>query len=381
MPLDDGNFFIPRYLLNIERQISTCASAEKVKLLVARKAGYLARHSQIREAKSIISSLRKGNQNFNPKLTGWITLSEGMIHHFESLNSTLAKEKFQKALVMGAAANDSELEAISAAWVANSEFALGEINQAIQHLEFSLTKASISNTDALGRALLLLGDLLNWVGKPDIARNYYKQSRAHAVTDGDIAMQNVMFFNSAAYAIAHLTLSDCQAPVEEAAWRFIQIELASARNFNAALRISGLTTMIPTLEAELKIVQQKWGEANMILCETLPQISDEGQQRTASKLFAQRAWCKIHLGDQVGARNDVSNAMLHIEDCRDLDDLYVLHSRIAATEKLLGEIQNATRHESLACNHKLKFLAQQVATLDSLAPLLKKMSSETKSPA
>lgn len=381
MPIDDGSIFIPRYLLNIERQISQCVSSEDSKCLIAKKAGYLARHSQMKEAKSIINDLRKTNQNFDPKLTGWISLSEGMVYHFESLNSFQAKNKFQKALAMAAVADDQELEATSAAWLANSEFSLGEIDATITNLEICFRKSLRQNTDALGRASLLLGDLLNWSGKPADAREFYKKSRAHAVKDGDIAMQNVMFFNSAAYAISHLTLSDCQSPVNEAAWRFIQLELESARNFNAALRIYGLPTMIATLDAELKVVQRKWSEANTIICETLPQISEEGQQRIAPKLFAQRAWCRINLADRVGARNDISNAMLHIDDCREQDDLCVLHARIASTEKMLGEHGNATKHENISRALQLTFTAQQAATFEKLSPLLKIVSENTKNPA
>lgn len=381
MPIDDGSVFIPRYLLNIERQISQCVSSDELDRLLARKAGHLARHSRTVEAKYIIHELRKVNQNFDPRLTGWISLSEGMIHHFENLNGSLTKEKFQKALMMGHAANDRELEAVSAAWLANSEFSLGEIDASIAHLKICFEKSSERDTDALGRALLLLGDLLNWTGKPDIARAYYKLSRIHAVKDGDIAMQNVMFFNSAAYAIAHLTFSDCEEPVNESAWRFIQIELESARNFNAALKISNLATMIPTLDAELKIIQKKWHEANIILCDTLPHIGDEGQKRLAPKLFAQRAWCRINLGDRLGARNDISNAMLHIEDCCEQDDLCVLHARIAWTEKLLGEHANAAKHQQLFDALKITFSAQQVATLDKLNPLLNIASIKAKNPA
>lgn len=194
-------------------------------------------------------------------------------------------------------------------------------------------------------------------------------------------MQNVMFFNSAAYAIAHLTFSDCEEPVNESAWRFIQIELESARNFNAALKISNLATMIPTLDAELKIIQKKWHEANIILCDTLPHIGDEGQKRLAPKLFAQRAWCRINLGDRLGARNDISNAMLHIEDCCEQDDLCVLHARIAWTEKLLGEHANAAKHQQLFDALKITFSAQQVATLDKLNPLLNIASIKAKNPA
>lgn len=381
MPSDKESIFMPRYLLNISAAIAKCTVQSELSILKARKAGYLARHSNIDDAKAILRELRGLNQGYDPSLTGWILLSEGLISHFESLSNTVAKDRFHRSLTIAEVAGRSDLFSIAAAWLANSEFALGEIYASINHLASSLKSSTSSNDDARGRALLVLGDMLNWSGAPTLARHWYRESRKHAVHDGDIAMQNVMLFNTATYAVSHLTILDCNAPVDESAWRFVSLEVASAKNLNFALGIDNLPTMIPTLEAELKVVQCRWQESNTIFNQTLHRLNEEGQQRTVSRMHAQRAWCRANLGDNEGARGDISNALLHIADCSDLDDLFVLHSRLSSTLGKMGDIELEKKHRQLAAEYSRQFETQQAQTLKMLEPVLEILTKEAENPA
>ena len=381
MPIEDDSIFIPRYLKNIQYQIENCTDQEGLNVLLAKKASYLARHSVVHEARTIIRGLRDRNRNYDPLLTGWTMLSEGLIIHFESLDNQGSRSKFSRALMMGQVAQDKVLISASAAWLANSEYALGELKSSIEHLSMSIQLSQPMDGDIRGRALLLLGDMLYWCGKPDLARHWYRESRKHAVRDGDIAMQNIILFNTANYAVWNLTLKDCRGPLEHNDWRLVSLEVASARNLNSALRINNLPSLIPTMEAELKVIQRNWSESEGIFGQTLRQLGEEGLQRAVSKMFAHRAWCRANLGDKDGARSDIADALLQISDCEDLDDLYVLHSRVSSASALVGDSDVSDRHHHIARECGQLFFDQQEQTYASLAQILVFLASETKNPA
>lgn len=381
MSTDDGSIFFPRYLKNIIQAIAICSDQDELNILLAKKAGYLARHSLPNEAKSIVRDLRKQNQTYDPRLTGWTVLSEGLILHYENLDNQGSKGKFSRALVTGKIAQDSYLTSTAAAWLANSEYALNEINSAIDHLKLSFQLSDTHNGDARGRALLLLGDMLYWCGKPEPARKSYKESRKYAVRDGDIAMQNIIFFNTANYAVWDLTLQDCIGPLPRDKWRLVALEVASAKNLNAALRIDNLPSLIPTMEAELKIVQQNWVDSEKIICETIYKLGEEGQQRAISKMFAQRSWCRANMGDIAGVRSDIASALMHISDCGDLDDLLVLHSRISQSASMIGDAEVSARHTRIAQECSQLFTNLQEQTYRLVAPIWEILISEAKNPA
>lgn len=381
MSNDDDATFIPRYLKNIEYQIANCTDQDDLNVLLAKKAGYLARHSVVHEAKSIIRGLRDRNKNYDPKLTGWTTFSEGLIIHFENLDNQGSRSKFARSLMMGKVAQDNELTSASAAWLANSEFALGELKSSIKHLSMSIQLSLPMDGDIRGRALLLLGDMLYWCGKPEMARHWYRESRKHAVRDGDIAMQNIILFNTANYAVWNLTLQDCRGPLNSNDWRLVSLEVASARNLNFALRINNLPSLIPTMEAELRVIQRSWRDSEDIFGKTLRQLGEDGLQRAVSKMFAQRAWCRANLRDTNGARSDIADALLQISDCEDLDDLYVLHSRVSSASAVVGDSDVSDRHHHIARECGQLFFDQQERTYASLAQILGLLASETKNPA
>ena len=381
MPIADEPFFVPRYLTNVESSIATCTNKDDLNVLLAKKASYLARHSLAEDAREIIKRLRDRNKSYDPRLTGWTMLSEGLIKHFENLDYQGTKSKFARSLMMGKVAQDRELTGASAVWLANAEYRLGEIKSSIDHLSISLRHSMPTDGDIRGRTLLLLGDMLYSCGKPELARNLYRESREHAVRDGDIAMQNIILFNSANCAVWDLTLRDCSAPLDRKDWRLVSLEVASARNLNSALRINNLPLLIPTMEAELKVLQRNWKESEEMFERTLHQVGEEGRPRAISKMFAQRAWCRANLLDKNGARSDIADALLQISDCEDVDDLYVLHSRVSKASELIGDTDVSNEHNLIARKYARLLHKQQNETYDSLAPIFDFLAAETKNPA
>lgn len=365
--------FQSRSIQNLDIEIAQCKNNEKRLLLFAKKAGCLARHAYIAEAKSTLKELRLLNSEYDPKLSGWIIFAEGLVEHFDRLDNTKSKNKFARALLLGQMANDTELAGAASAWMAFCEMIAGDIQAAIDHVIAAFEWSSPNSGEARGRASMVLADTFNWAGDTKAAKTWYKEARNHAIRDGDIAMQNVMLFNLAAFNVANLTFADCVTPAKSEDLGYIHLEVSSANNLNAALGIQTLSSLGPTMLAELNVVQRKWQDAITLFNSNIEEIEKDGQARIVPKLIAQRAWCKANFGDLAGAREDVDLAMSKIADCSDVDDLAVLHSRIAAAGKLLGDKVIESENSKLAFEFIAKFREQQGITkgiLDAAMPRL-----------
>ena len=352
--------FTPRSLIYIENKIQSCERKEERLILLAKKAGCLARNTRIAEAKTLTKVLQTANIGHDPKLSGWLLLAEGLIEHFGSLNNSKSQLKFNRAFSISKIALDRELTSVAAAWLAHCELVSGEIKSTVAYLVIAFESESPENGDARGRASMVLADTLNWAGRNDLARIWYKKARQHAVQDGDIAMQNVMIFNTAAFGVAGLTMRDCQEILTPQDWRFISLEVASSRNLHSALGVDALASTVSNMQAELFVVQKKWLEALTLFNENITQAPDEGQQRVLSKLLSQRAWCRANLGDSLGAESDIKATQLYISDCADLDDIAILNFRISAAAELIGDSITATTHKKIAMEYFDRFKQQQI---------------------
>ena len=67
--------FTPRSLIYIENKIQSCERKEERLILLAKKAGCLARNTRIAEAKTLTKVLQTANIGHDPKLSGWLLLA------------------------------------------------------------------------------------------------------------------------------------------------------------------------------------------------------------------------------------------------------------------------------------------------------------------
>lgn len=373
--------FLPRSLSRLNKEIGECRSLAERNILFAKKAVGLARHSYIDEAKVLIADLRSINSKYDPRLSAWIMFSEGLIEHSETLNNAKSKDKFIRSFLISQVANDRELASASAAWVAHCEFVAGRTKQAAEHISKAFEWSTNEHNEARARACMLLADGFNMAGDPASAKSWYQQARTHAVMEGDIAMQNAMLFNTAAYHVAQLTLADCKGEVGDRQLKMVALEVASASNLNAALGISSLPSMIPIMRAELHVVEKLWLEANSIFDQYIPELKSEGQERLLPKMYAQRAWSRANMGDSTRATDDLHVACDHIGQCPDFDDLAVLHFRLAGVGRLLNDEDIERHHQAVASGYLEKFQEQQAEVTALFSPVAALALAKIKNPA
>jgi len=350
----------------IDKQILQCQEPAKKLLLFAKKAGRLARFSCLPEAFLMVKELRAKNVEYDPQLSGWILLAEGLIEHFERLDNAKSKDKYNRAFLVGQMVDDHELASIAAAWMAHCELVSGQVKEAAEHIVSAFNWSDVSGSEARGRACMVLGDAFNWAGQTELARNWYRSARDHAIRDGDIAMQNVMLFNGATFGVNNLTLQDCFNPVTADSLKRVEMDAASAANLNNALGIQSLSSLIPMMQAELLIIKGKWSEAINIMSANIDFAALDGQKRLLPKFLAQRAWCHANLGDFENSTKFSRASLDLISDCKDLDDLTVLHCRLSSVGRLIKDSEMEIKNKSYAVEYSRKFKIQQIEILEIL---------------
>jgi hypothetical protein len=351
----------------LDSQIIQCRDPAKKLLLFAKKAGRLARFSCLPEASLMVKELRAKNTEYDPQLSGWILLAEGLIEHFERLDNAKSKDKYNRAFLVGQMVNDHELASIAAAWMSHCELVSGQVKEAAEHIISAFHWSDETGSEARGRASMVIGDAFNWAGQTDQARNWYRSARGHAIRDGDIAMQNVMLFNGANFGVANLTLQDCFTPVPPNSLKRVEMDAASAINLNNALGIQSLSSLIPMMQAELLIMKSQWGEAINILSTHISSSEIEGQKRLLPKFLAQRAWCHANLGDSESSIKFARLSAGSVSDCKDLDDLTVLHARLSSVGRLIKDPAMEENNISIALEYERQFRSQQREILEILS--------------
>ena len=106
--------------------------------------------------------------------------------------------------------------------------------------------------------------------------------------------------------------------------------------------------MIPIMRAEILVSESQWNDAISIFNEHIESFVKDGQERLLGKLFAQRAWCKANLGYRDSAAIDITLSLQTSGESIDLDDLAVLHFRLAGTNQLMGDEVHADEHRRIA---------------------------------
>lgn len=352
-----------RGLEQLSRLIETSANQDERSLLIAKKAGALARLSRLDEARHLVAELRAFNTKFEPRLSAWIMFAEGLIEHFSSLSAS-ASGRFRRAHAVSVAAGDNELAALTSAWIANSDFIEGNLSAIATHLGDAFALVRPTDWETLARACLVVADSLNWSGSTEKAKVWYQRARGHAIACGDIAMQSVVLFNLASFHVSHLVLRDCETPNSVLATdlRSAGMEIESISNLDRGLGVRSLTSMVPMLRAELVSLQRNWRAALDLFNLNLPLASEQGQARLVAKWVSERAWCKVNSGDIAGARIDAEAALERAEEGSELDDLFVLYARTADVFETIGESDRVQplRAASLRCLASFKELTTTI---------------------
>lgn len=375
MESDRYELYTTRSLRELKDKLALPMTTNERAILLVKIASNLARLTRTKEARAVIKDIRTVNKNFEPLLTSWIMFCEGLIYHFEALQDFQAFDRFRRAYIFASALKDRELAGSCAAWIAKCEFVAGKYSSMHEHLVAAFNWADTSHGDARARASVVIADALNTCGQIEDARKWYRTARNYAVAEGDISMQNIILFNTAAFAVGNLMLQDCFGSIlEKERWRAM-MELNSATNLDLTLGSQQLQTLTPILRAELFTIEKRWEDAISIFENKIDGSTREGHMRQQPKHLANLAWCFMSLNQPARAWQLAESAIDCVGQCTDPDDLAVIHHRVSIIASMCGMQELADAHSKSAANSIAIFARQQLELATGLKLTLSKIEA------
>lgn len=338
-----------RRLSSLDAAIAAATQPVQADCLRAERVALLARQGQFAEAKASLAALQgQYSRQGHPQVSAWILLAEGLLAYFADLSRS-ATDKVRRAYAVSAAARDTQLHALTAAWLAHMDYNGHDLEAMARHVVESLRLAAPDHHSARARACLVAALAYHFGGRFDSAQPWYAKARLHANTEGDEAMLSAVMYNISGLMADQVRQAELQGgQLDPTALRRAMLSLESAGNFDALLGIASLDALLPLHRARVLVVQGRWDEALALYEGHFSDGLLQGLDRMRASLGADLAWCRLQLGQVDQARRDALAAQVAVAHDRDVDDRAAAHSRLVQVFAQLGEHDVAARHAEQA---------------------------------
>lgn len=241
----------------LERQVDPVERAETT----ARMAAALARLGRFESARDAIHALRNQyGQGQSGRVTVWLMLAEGLIHHYENL-SPAALDRISRARLLASAMSYKTVVALSATWQAHIHFEQSDFESMISSIELATANISESDFDAQTRLAIVLANSFMICGDQEQSHKWFMQGHGYAIRNGDQASVDALLYNRAAFNLAWFRALNCVEPVSAEELGRIRREVDSAKNLQDLTQISALSSHVLLLDARLMILESRYEEA------------------------------------------------------------------------------------------------------------------------
>ncbi len=355
-----------RLLTRIEAAIAAANHPVKADCLRAERAGYLARLGRRDEARQVLSSLHMQYASHpNAAMSAWLALADGLLGYFGDM-SDMARDKMRRAHALSGAARDMPLHALSAAWLALTDFMQHDFDAMGRHLTDALRFAEPDHHAAQTRAAMLAGQVYHFACRFDLAQPWYAKARQHATADGDEATLAAVIHNMAWMHANQSRQALLCGNADGVATRQAALGAESSFNFDTLLGLSSLDSLVPILRAQVLALQGEWAAALALFDAHVADAMVQGLGRMQANLRAEMAWCRLQLGQPAAARDDARLALQGLEDECDIDDRAAAHSRLAMICEALSDSEAAQRHTDQAAADWAVHVADQARAITTL---------------
>lgn len=338
-----------RLAQRLDAEIAEAAAVPaRAAVLQAQRTILWLRHGREAEAREELGRLHaRALVHPRAELAAWLHLAEGLYAYFSAFGGGA---RVRRARVMAAAAGVKPLQALADAWLAQMDFVGRDIDGLVTHAQAALKALQPADHGAAFRVATALASAWSLAGGEAAASPWFAWARQHAIAEGDDAGLAALLYNQTqmrALRIRHAALSG--TPGEAPA---VLLGIESIGHYDDAVGGSARGDLTPLLRAQLLTVQGDFAEAAKLLEAQLPAAMATGLARLGGSLLADLAWCWAHTGDLQRARALADQAAVEVlaedQPSCDIDELAVLHARLAQVYAKLREDALATRHGEAA---------------------------------
>ena len=354
-----------RLLKQLDKDIAAAKSPVPAACLKARRAILLARHGALAEAREQLTVLHQlAFQHPHPEVGAWLHLAEGLMSYYTDFGSS-AQEKIQRALSIARSIGQTEVEALSNAWLAQLAYVRHDLPVVLKHAAECLRVAAPEHHVARGRVHMVLGVCWQYAGQLEQALPWYQRSRAYASMDGDDATMSALMYNMAVMRTAQMRLKALSSTAALAPELLLSVD--SVKHYDAAVGAAVLAELTPLLRAQILAIQGDFAQAKALYEEHLPLAISRGLARLGSSLLSDLAWCRLNCDQTEAALQQAREAEVELDPLCDVDDRAATHTRLAQIFSAVGETATANRHQELAAAAWAEFGRQQHEWGEALA--------------
>ncbi|MBB3194512.1 hypothetical protein [Roseateles terrae] len=337
-----------RLFKQLDQQVATAQSPMASVAPRARRAMQLARHGALSEAREALTVLHQLSfQHPHAEIGAWLHLAEGLMAYYNGFAVQPALERITRAHAIATAHSAlGDVQVLADAWLAQLAYVRHELDALIHHARRCLAQARPEvDHGALARLSMALGVAWHFTGDSEVAQRWYQQARRHATAEGDDTTLSALMYNMAAMRVAQLRRDSLNGAVRV---QEMLLSVDSVDHYDAAVGAAMMNELTPVLRAQVLTVEGRFEQARQLYEQHLPQAMAQGLERLGSSLLSDMAWCRANSGQQELALLQAREAEIELDPSCDLDDRAITHSRLAQVFRLLGQTDDAQRHEALA---------------------------------
>lgn len=337
-----------RLLSRLDAAIAAASHPVQADCLRAERACLLARQGQLAAARAEHGALQaQYAMRPQPLMSAWLSLLDGLACYFADLNRA-ARDKLSRAYALSAAARDTRLHALAAAWLAHLDYVDHDLEALSRHAAEVFQLADDTQHAALARVSLVVAQTYHYGGRYDQAQPWYAKARQHANAEGDEAMLSAVMHNMASIHTNQSLHALLRGAQDDEMQRRAMLGIESTGNFDALIGTASLGALVPMLRAQISSQQGRWAEAVSLYEAHFSDGLLQGLDRMRAFLGADLAWCRLQLGQNAQALKDALAAEVASEHDRDVDDRAAAHTRLAQVFSKLGREDVAARHRAQA---------------------------------
>ena len=337
-----------RLLSRLDTDIAAERDPLRADLLRAERAAYFVRQGQSDLAKSELTALhQKYDGRPNVEMSAWLSLADSLASYFSDMGPA-ALDKMRRSRALSEAAGLSQLQATSAAWLAQMDYLRLDLRAMTVHLEQSFRLATPANNAALSRANLVVAQGFHTAQRLDLALPWYERSRRCALDEGDDATLSALMHNMASIRAGNMRRAELTGSSDRGEGEHALMAAESTWAFDQLVGASSLDSYVPLLHAQILTVQGKLQFALELYEKHLGSGVGQGLGRMHGTFLADQAWCRVNLQQPDAARQDAVEAQRHLELDGNCDDRAPGFSRLAKVFALLGEYEASAKNERLA---------------------------------
>jgi tetratricopeptide (TPR) repeat protein len=365
-----------RLLARLDADIAAERSPLRADILRAERAAYLARQGQTEEAKKELADLHQ-RHDARPdfEMSAWVSLAESLVSFFAEPGPA-ALDKMRRAHALSKAVGLTQLQALSAAWLAQMDYVRLDVPSMIANLVSVVNLAEESNHSALARASLVAALAYHTSGRLDLALPWYSRSREHAVALGDDVTISALMHNMAWIRALNMRRAVLTGSSDGGEGEHALLAAESTWAFDKLVGATSLDSYVPLLHAMILATQGRAAMALEIYEKHLSEGVEQGLKRLHGSFLADQAWCRVQVGQLELARVDADAAELALEPEGNFDDRALGYGRLAQVFALLGDADSATRNQELAAKMWRGHTQTQEQLLLALQPLAQQQKAK-----